>query len=102
MKISDEYIDKMMTIAMNRTEEELKEASELDKIFIEMPIPRTLAEIGFNQAEKDIKMGKDGKGSALYGIVTGLKGDMSGAAQKPNLLENGKFRNYSTLYRHYN
>ena len=80
----------MMTIAMNRTEEELKEASELDKIFIEMPIPRTLAEIGFNQAEKDIKMGKDGKGSALYGIVTGLRGDMSGAAQKPNLLENGK------------
>ena len=29
----------------------------------------------------------DGTGSTLYGIVTGLKSDMSGAAEKPQLLE---------------
>ena len=59
---------------------------EEDKIFIEMPIPRTLSEIGFLQAEKDIKAGKEGDGSALYAIVSGLKKDMSGAAQQPNIL----------------
>jgi len=87
----------MMTIAINRSDSESKDAAEQDKIFIEMPIPRTLAEIGFLQAEKDIKEGKEGQGSALYGIVTGLKGDMSGASQVPNLLQKGtgqKYRNF--------
>ena len=80
-----------MSVAMNRSTDELKEVAESDKIFIEMPIPRTLAEIGFLQAEKDINEGKRGTGSALYGIVTGLKGDMSGAAEVPNLLDGLSF-----------
>lgn len=84
-----------MTRAMNRDVSDLKEMEEEDKIFIEMPIPRTLSEIGFLQAEKDIKAGKDGGGSALYAIVSGLKKDMSGAAQQPNILA-GKL-----VYRHY-
>jgi hypothetical protein len=75
-----------MTRAINRSESDLKEMEEEDKIFIEMPIPRTLSEIGFLQAEKDIKAGKEGDGSALYAIVSGLKKDMSGAAQQPNIL----------------
>lgn len=79
----------MMTIAINRTDSEQKDANEQDKIFIEMPIPRTLAEIGFLQAEKDIKEGKDGEGSALYGIVTGLNRNMSGASAVPHLLDQG-------------
>merc|ERR1712106_676415 len=70
-----------------QTKEERAHETNQDKIFIEMPIPRTLAEIGFLQAEKDIKAGKEGTGSTLYGIVTGLKSDMSGAAEKPQLLE---------------
>lgn len=82
----DDYIDRIMTRAMNRDVSDLKEMEEEDKIFIEMPIPRTLSEIGFLQAEKDIKAGKDGGGSALYAIVSGLKKDMSGAAQQPNIL----------------
>ena len=82
----DDYIDRIMTRAINRDASDLKEMEEEDKIFIEMPIPRTLSEIGFLQAEKDIKAGKDGGGSALYAIVSGLKKDMSGAAQQPNIL----------------
>lgn len=96
-----------MTKAAEQSDESRALEAEQDKIFIEMPIPRTLAEIGFLQAEKDIKAGKarvltfytiflflpnfnpriDGTGSTLYGIVTGLKSDMSGAAEKPQLLE---------------
>ena len=87
----DDYIDCLMSVAMNRSTDELKEVAESDKIFIEMPIPRTLAEIGFLQAENDINKGKRGTGSALYGIVTGLKGDMSGAAEVPNLLDGLSF-----------
>jgi len=91
MNITDEnmdaYIDSMMTKAAEQTKEERAHETNQDKIFIEMPIPRTLAEIGFLQAEKDIKAGKEGTGSTLYGIVTGLKSDMSGAAEKPQLLE---------------
>ena len=93
MLLIDDYIDKMMTIAMDRTDAETKECAHQDKIFIEMPIPRTLSEIGFLQAEKDIEAGQSGKGSALYGIVTGLKGDMSGASEKPNLLVDIKGKN---------
>ena len=78
----------MMTKAAEQSDEERAAEASQDKIFIEMPIPRTLAEIGFLQAEKDIKAGKEGTGSTLYGIVTGLKADMSGAAEKPHLLEN--------------
>jgi len=84
----DEYIDSMMTKASEQTDAERAHEDNQDKIFIEMPIPRTLNEIGFLQAEKDIKAGKEGTGSTLYGIVTGLKSDMSGAAEKPQLLEN--------------
>merc|ERR1712137_759484 len=61
--------------------------NEQDKIFIEMPIPRTLSEIGFLQAEKDIREGKQGTGSTLYGIVTGMKSDTSGASEQPRILE---------------
>ena len=42
----------MMTSALERTESETEREKEQDKIFIEMPIPRTLSEIGFLQAEK--------------------------------------------------
>ena len=42
----------MMTKAMDRTDAESQFENEQDKLFIEMPIPRTLAEIGFLQAEK--------------------------------------------------
>merc|ERR1711911_396181 len=39
-------------------------------------------EIGFLQAEKDIREGKQGTGSTLYGIVTGMKSDMSGTGKQ--------------------
>ena len=48
----DDYIDKIMTNAMERDESSIIFENEQDKIFIEMPIPRTLSEIGFLQAEK--------------------------------------------------
>jgi len=83
----DEYIDTMMTKALDRSETETEFENEQDKIFIEMPIPRTLSEIGFLQAEKDIREGKQGTGSTLYGIVTGMKSDMSGASEQPRILE---------------
>ena len=83
----DEYIDTMMTKALERSETETNFENEQDKIFIEMPIPRTLSEIGFLQAEKDIREGKQGTGSTLYGIVTGMKSDMSGASEQPRILE---------------
>ena len=76
-----------MTKALDRSESETDFENEQDKIFIEMPIPRTLSEIGFLQAEKDIREGKQGTGSTLYGIVTGMKSDMSGASEKPSILE---------------
>ena len=41
-----------MTRALERSEPEREHEKEQDKIFIEMPIPRTLSEIGFLQAEK--------------------------------------------------
>ena len=71
-----------MTKALDRSEAETEFENEQDKIFIEMPIPRTLSEIGFLQAEKDIREGKQGTGSTLYGIVTGMKSDMSGTGNK--------------------
>ena len=71
-----------MTKALDRSEAETEFENEQDKIFIEMPIPRTLSEIGFLQAEKDIREGKQGTGSTLYGIVTGMKSDMSGTGKK--------------------
>ena len=77
----------MMTKALERSETETEFENEQDKIFIEMPIPRTLSEIGFLQAEKDIREGKQGTGSTLYGIVTGMKSDMSGASEQPRILE---------------
>ena len=77
----------MMTKALDRSETETEFENEQDKIFIEMPIPRTLSEIGFLQAEKDIREGKQGTGSTLYGIVTGMKSDMSGASEQPRILE---------------
>ena len=40
------------------------------------------------KAEKDIREGKQGTGSTLYGIVTGMKSDMSGASEQPRILEN--------------
>ena len=79
--VLDEYIDTMMTKALDRSEAETEFENEQDKIFIEMPIPRTLSEIGFLQAEKDIREGKQGTGSTLYGIVTGMKSDMSGTGK---------------------
>ena len=39
----------MMTKALDRTKAETEFENEQDKIFIEMPIPRTLSEIGFLQ-----------------------------------------------------
>ena len=72
----------MMTKALDRSEAETEFENEQDKIFIEMPIPRTLSEIGFLQAEKDIREGKQGTGSTLYGIVTGMKSDMSGTGKQ--------------------
>ena len=83
----DVYIDTMMSKALDRSEAETNFENEQDKIFIEMPIPRTLSEIGFLQAEKDIREGKQGTGSTLYGIVTGMKSDMSGASEQPRILE---------------
>ena len=77
----------MMSKALDRSEAETNFENEQDKIFIEMPIPRTLSEIGFLQAEKDIREGKQGTGSTLYGIVTGMKSDMSGASEQPRILE---------------
>ena len=71
-----------MTKALDRSEAETEFENEQDKIFIEMPIPRTLSEIGFLQAEKDIREGKQGTGSTLYGIVTGMKSDMSGTGKQ--------------------
>ena len=75
----------MMTKALDRSESETDFENEQDKIFIEMPIPRTLSEIGFLQAEKDIREGKQGTGSTLYGIVTGMKSDMSGTGKQINI-----------------
>ena len=34
-----------------------------------------------------IREGKQGTGSTLYGIVTGMKSDMSGASEQPRILE---------------
>ena len=83
----DVYIDTMMSKALDRSEAETNFENEQDKIFIEMPIPRTLSEIGFLQAEKDIREGKQGTGNTLYGIVTGMKSDMSGASEQPRIVE---------------
>ena len=91
--VLDEYIDTMMTKALDRSEAETEFENEQDKIFIEMPIPRTLSEIGFLQAEKDIREGKQGTGSTLYGIVTGMKADMSGASEQPRILEKNEDMN---------
>lgn len=83
----EDYLEKAQSIAANREvtgnnpEEIVKE-----EVFKKVYIPRTLDEVV--QFEKDADKAKDGKGDEiLYRTLTGMKQDLTGVQDEPELLK---------------
>ncbi|XP_060083390.1 serine/threonine-protein kinase RIO1-like [Ylistrum balloti] len=83
----DAYLDHVMEVSANRTQDDITEQQKIDdQVFKNAFIPRTLDEvIDFERDYSKAKMGKTDH--ILYQTVTGLKTDLTGAQQKPVLLE---------------
>lgn len=83
----EDYLEKAQSIAANRDvtgnnpEEIVKE-----EVFKKVYIPRTLDEVA--QFEKDADKAKEGKGDEiLYSTLTGMKRDLTGVRDEPELLK---------------
>ncbi|KAK2555338.1 Serine/threonine-protein kinase RIO1 [Acropora cervicornis] len=83
----EDYLEKAQSIAANRDvtsnnpEEIVKE-----EVFKKVYIPRTLDEVA--QFEKDADKAKEGKGDEiLYSTLTGMKRDLTGVQDEPELLK---------------
>lgn len=91
----DQYLDKAMVIAAERTSEERSSQDGVDEeVFKKAYIPRTLTEVSHYERDVDL-MKKQEEESAisgqndnvLYQTLTGLKKDLSGVQTVPALLE---------------
>ncbi|XP_071964522.1 serine/threonine-protein kinase RIO1-like [Antedon mediterranea] len=83
----DDYIEKAMKIASERSENEPTEQEKVDEgVFKQTYIPRTLDEV--EDYEKHIlKIQEGGAGEEIYySTLTGMKPDLSGVQQQPALL----------------
>ncbi|XP_064605652.1 serine/threonine-protein kinase RIO1-like [Liolophura sinensis] len=82
----DDYLEKAMLITSTRTIEDVTEQDKVDEgVFRNAYIPRTLDEV--LNFEKDYDKARRGDvQQILYQTVTGLKSDLSGAQEKPQLL----------------
>jgi len=82
----DQYLDKMMTLAAERTQEAKDEICIEDEIFKQSFIPRTLDDV--DNFERDVLKAKKGLGdNVLYKALTGMNADLSGAREVPEILQ---------------
>ena len=83
----DEYLDQVQQCAVQRSKVDLTQQDLVDEeVFKHVFIPRTLDEV--IDFEGDAKKAQDGIASDVYyPMVTGLKQDLSGAKENPDILE---------------
>ncbi|XP_073682216.1 serine/threonine-protein kinase RIO1-like [Garra rufa] len=93
----NQYLDKAMEIASERTAEERSNQGKVDEeVFKRAYIPRTLNEVTQYERDVDTMLKKKEEGSSedtntnniLYQTVTGLRKDLSGVQTVPSILEN--------------
>ena len=82
----DEYLDRIQEMAVNRNISDITQQDVIDEeVFKNAFIPRTLDEV--IDYERDTMNAQDGNsGDIYYPMVTGLKQDLTGAKEFPNLL----------------
>ncbi|XP_030066803.1 serine/threonine-protein kinase RIO1 [Microcaecilia unicolor] len=92
----DDYLQKAMEIAAQRTEEERSNQDSVDEeVFKKAYIPRTLTDVKHYERDVDVMLNLREEDMAvnmqqdniLYQTVTGLKKDLSGVQMVPSLLE---------------
>ncbi|XP_030066802.1 serine/threonine-protein kinase RIO1-like isoform X2 [Microcaecilia unicolor] len=92
----DDYLQKAMEIAAQRTEEERSNQDSVDEeVFKKAYIPRTLTDVKHYERDVDVMLNLKEEDMAvnmqqdniLYQTVTGLKKDLSGVQMVPSLLE---------------
>ncbi|KAK2901044.1 hypothetical protein QQF64_014866 [Cirrhinus molitorella] len=92
----NQYLDKAMEIASQRTAEERSNQDKVDEeVFKSAYIPRTLNEVTQYERDVDTMLKKKEEGSSedintdniLYQTVTGLRKDLSGVQMVPSILE---------------
>uniref|UniRef100_A0A3Q4MZ22 Serine/threonine-protein kinase RIO1 n=1 Tax=Neolamprologus brichardi TaxID=32507 RepID=A0A3Q4MZ22_NEOBR len=91
----DQYLDKAMVIAAERTSEERSSQDGVDEeVFKKAYIPRTLTEVSHYERDVDLVRTQEEESAIsgqndniLYQTLTGLKKDLSGVQTVPALLE---------------
>ncbi|KAM6918425.1 serine/threonine-protein kinase RIO1 isoform 2-T2 [Xenentodon cancila] len=91
----DQYLDKAMAIAAERTQEQRSDQDRVDEeVFKKAYIPRTLTEVSYYERHVDAMRAKEDEAAIsghteniLYQTLTGLKKDLSGVQKVPALLE---------------
>ncbi|XP_022534804.2 serine/threonine-protein kinase RIO1 [Astyanax mexicanus] len=91
----NQYLDKAMEIASERTSEERSNQDKVDdEVFKKAYIPRTLNEVSHYERDVDTMMKKEQESSEdvqddriLYQTVTGMRKNLSGVQTVPSLLE---------------
>ncbi|XP_067463125.1 serine/threonine-protein kinase RIO1 [Thunnus thynnus] len=91
----DQYLEKAMTIAAERTSEQRSDQDGVDEeVFKKAYIPRTLTEVSHYERDVDLMRAKEEESAisghhdnVLYQTLTGLKKDLSGVQTVPALLE---------------
>ncbi|XP_016133847.1 serine/threonine-protein kinase RIO1-like [Sinocyclocheilus grahami] len=91
----NQYLDKAMEIASERTAEERSNQDKVDEeVFKKAYIPRTLNEVTHYERDVDTMLKKKEEASEdtstdniLYRTVTGLRKDLSGVQMVPSILE---------------
>ncbi|XP_005112900.2 serine/threonine-protein kinase RIO1 [Aplysia californica] len=83
----DAYLDAAMEVAAQRSLAEVSEQEKIDEeVFKRAFIPRTLEEVV--DIERDVRRSQTQEGGqVLYHTVTGLRPDLSGPSQVPDLIE---------------
>ncbi|XP_029970899.1 serine/threonine-protein kinase RIO1 [Salarias fasciatus] len=91
----DQYLEKAMVIAADRTSEERTDQDRVDEeVFKKAYIPRTLTEVNHYERDVDLMRTMEEESALnghddniLYQTLTGLKKDLSGVQTVPALLE---------------
>ncbi|XP_015259835.1 PREDICTED: serine/threonine-protein kinase RIO1 [Cyprinodon variegatus] len=91
----EQYLDKAMVIAAERTAEERSDQDRVDEeVFKKAYIPRTLTEVSHYERDVELMRSKEEESAisghhdnVLYQTLTGLKKDLSGVQTVPALLE---------------
>ncbi|RUS87816.1 hypothetical protein EGW08_004415, partial [Elysia chlorotica] len=89
----DGYLDQAMKIASSRSLDDITEQEKIDEeVFKRAFIPRNLDEVV--DIERDVHQSKNlNNEQVLYHTVTGLRSDLSGPSQMPELLEKAALEN---------